>query len=258
MLRKFLDFIAGSNPSQPVIRRKYVGPKYLAFDIEIAKEIPDGEDWAAHKPFGISCAAVLPSDTRQVTTWHGHSSTGTPTAQMSQSEVQAMVWELVRLVNYEGYILLTWNGLGFDFPVLAEESGLLAECQALARDHVDMMFNVLCLRGHRLALDTAAKGMGLPGKTEGMTGADAPKLWASGEYEKVLGYVSDDVEMTLDVGERCWQEKGLEWMSQRGNVQRIGLSNGWYTVEDAYDIPEPDTSWMTDPPTREDATAWLE
>lgn len=103
---------------------------------------------------------------------------------MSQIEVQEMIRELMRCVDDEGYTLLTWNGLGFDFPVLADESGLLAECQEFARNHVDMMFYILCIRGHRLGLDTAAKGMGLPGKTEGMTGADAPKLWADGQYEK--------------------------------------------------------------------------
>lgn len=33
---------------------------YLAWDIEIAKTIPDGEtDWKTHRPLGISCAATI-------------------------------------------------------------------------------------------------------------------------------------------------------------------------------------------------------
>lgn len=40
--------------------------KYLAFDIEIAKVIPEEEtDWIAHRPLGITCAAAMASDGRQ-------------------------------------------------------------------------------------------------------------------------------------------------------------------------------------------------
>ena len=39
--------------------------KYLAFDLEIAREIPEGGDWKANRPLGISCAATLASDTGQ-------------------------------------------------------------------------------------------------------------------------------------------------------------------------------------------------
>ena len=37
--------------------------KYLAFDIEIAQELPGGGgDWKAHRPLGITCAATLSGD----------------------------------------------------------------------------------------------------------------------------------------------------------------------------------------------------
>ena len=37
--------------------------KLLAFDLEIAKPLPEGcTDWKAHSPLGISCAATLRSD----------------------------------------------------------------------------------------------------------------------------------------------------------------------------------------------------
>ncbi|MDP6494098.1 MAG: hypothetical protein QGI09_01450 [Dehalococcoidia bacterium] len=39
--------------------------KYLAFDLEIAKEFPEGGDWRGHGPLGISCAATQASDTGQ-------------------------------------------------------------------------------------------------------------------------------------------------------------------------------------------------
>ena len=64
-----------------------------------------------------------------------------------------------------------------------------------------MMFHVLCQLGYGVGLDAAAKGMGLPGKPEGMNGAMAPVLWAEGKREDVLEYVAQDVRTTLDIGD---------------------------------------------------------
>ena len=44
-----------------------MGPKYLSFDIEIAKDLPDGmADLMAYRPLGLTCAATLASDTDQL------------------------------------------------------------------------------------------------------------------------------------------------------------------------------------------------
>lgn len=230
---------------------------YLAFDLEIAKEIPDSGDWRAHSPLGVSCAATLTSDTGQLITWFGKSDSGQPAGQMSQGEVAAMVQTVLALVHSGGYSLVTWNGLGFDLPVVAEESGLLQECQGLALNHIDMMFHVFCEKGHYLALDTAAKGMGIQGKAMGMTGKDAPRLWAQGDHQKVLDYLEQDVRTTADLALAGDQSRTFEWTSQRGNLQQFELPSGWRSVQDALKIEEPDTSWMTNPPRREDFTAWL-
>ena len=37
--------------------------KYMAFDLEIAREIPEGGDWQANSPLGISCAGIRAGDT---------------------------------------------------------------------------------------------------------------------------------------------------------------------------------------------------
>ena len=47
----------------------------------------------------------------------------------------------------DGFVPLSWNGLAFDLDVLAEESGLVAECRTLALLHVDMMFHVVAQWG---------------------------------------------------------------------------------------------------------------
>jgi RNase H-like protein len=89
-------------------------------------------------------------------------------------------------VARDGYTLLSWNGLSFDFNILAEESGLPDECGKLAMDHVDMMFHVVCRLGHYIALARAAEAVGIPGKAGGMSGYDAPRMWADGQHEQVL------------------------------------------------------------------------
>ena len=57
--------------------------KYLAFDIEIAKPLPEGiDDWKSVRPLGISCAATH-SDDGATTTFHGISSADDIADQMS-------------------------------------------------------------------------------------------------------------------------------------------------------------------------------
>jgi len=53
----------------------------------------------------------------------------------------------------DGFSILTWNGLGFDFDILAEESGAAASCREFALGHVDMMFHVFCSLGYPVGLE---------------------------------------------------------------------------------------------------------
>jgi hypothetical protein len=134
--------------------------KYLAFDIEIAAEIPEGAtDWKEYRPLGITCAATLPGD-GDPSLWFGIEEHPNLAPRMTREEVCDLVRYLQSAVA-KGYTILTWNGLSFDFDVIAEESGMHAECAELALHHVDMMFHVFCLRGHYLGLDKVANGTGL-------------------------------------------------------------------------------------------------
>ncbi|MDY7075538.1 MAG: ribonuclease H-like domain-containing protein [Chloroflexota bacterium] len=231
--------------------------KYLAFDVEIAQELPEGErDWKTHRPLGITCAATLASDTEELLLWHSLTDDDHPADRMNRQD-------LVKLVNYlatladDGYTLLTWNGLGFDFDILAEESGMIEACKQLASDHVDMMFHVFCKLGYPVGLDRAAKGMGLAGKPEGMSGALAPRLWAEGKRQQVLDYVAQDVRTTLALAHTCEKQRHLRWITRRGRTSRMALPSGWLTVRGALALPEPDTSWMSDPWPRSKFTGWL-
>lgn len=232
-------------------------PRYLAFDIETAKDIP-GEDfiWRPHRPLGISCAATLTSDLDQPVLWHGKMQNGSPAPRMSRDDAQELVQYLVKMAT-EGYKILTWNGLGFDFDILAEESDAAAPCRECALGHVDMMFHAFCFLGYPIALEKAAQGMGLPGKPAGMSGVKAPKLWAEGQFNKVLDYVAQDVRVTLQIAQACEQRGSLQWITRKGTPSSMPLKSGWFSVKEALRLPMPDTSWMSASIPRRDFTAWL-
>jgi hypothetical protein len=224
--------------------------KYLALDIETAKVLPeDLQDWHSQRPLGIACAATLLVGDDQPTLWHGGD-------RMIREEAAALVRYLEDRVAH-GFTLLTWNGLGFDLDVLAEESGMLEECRSLACAHVDMMFHAFCQLGHGVGLDAAARGMGLAGKLEGIKGADAPVLWAQGKREEVLKYVAQDVRTTMEMATASEARGELRWVARSGKRREMALPDGWLAVSEAGKLPLPDTSWMDDPWPRKKFTGWM-
>ena len=231
--------------------------KYLAFDIETARIMPEGvDDWSKYRPLGISCAAAIPSD-GEAALWYGKTPSGDYASQMSVDETQELVRHLQSQVE-AGYMILTWNGLGFDFDILAEESGMYPACKQLAIEHTDMMFHVFCLKGYALGLDKAAKGMGLQGKPPGISGEMAPRMWAEGQYQQVLDYVQQDVRTLLELAHAIDLERQLRWVSNSGRPQRLPLQSGWLTVREAQNLPLADTSWMSNPWSRSKFTKWLD
>jgi len=187
---------------------------------------------------------------------HGLTGDRRPADQMSQQDAVNLVHFLLSMIS-AGYTILTWNGLGFDFDILAEESQMFEECSWLALNHVDMMFHVFCELGYPIALDHAAKAMGLAGKPEGMRGALAPRLWAAGKRQEVLDYVAQDARTTLELAETCEEHGYLRWITRSGNIRTMALRTGWLTVREAMTLPEPDTSWMSDPWPRTKFTSWI-
>jgi hypothetical protein len=176
---------------------------------------------------------------------------------LSRLEARRVIDELVRMVA-DGYTLLTWNGLGFDLDVLAEEVDAYQQCRTLALNHVDMMFHVFCDRGFPVALDKAAHGLGIPGKPAGMSGVLAPQLWAQGRYQEVIDYVSQDVRIALQIAVMCEGRRRFDWITRRGTTSSMELPRGWLSVQDALRLPEPDTSWMNNPIPRKDFIRWLD
>jgi len=231
--------------------------RFLAFDIETAKISPsDGADILTHRPLGIACAAAAASDLAEPIVWHGRDADRRPTAQMTAEEAAQLVLELCALVD-RGYTLVTWNGLGFDFDVLAEESGQHASCARLATAHIDMLFHLFCALGYPVSLQKASEGMGLAGKKAGIVGAQAPAMWAAGRHQEVLDYCVQDVRLALQLAETCESSRRFAWVTQRGKLSQYPLSTGWLSTQEAEALPLPDTSWMDRPISRERFSGWL-
>ncbi len=227
--------------------------KYLAFDLETASE--SMRNLSNRRGLGITCAAVLAEDSTDPVVWFAGEESGSPTDQMDADEAQRVVGQLQEYVD-AGYTLLTWNGHGFDFKVLAEESGMADACWELSVSHIDMMFHVVCEKGFRVSLAAASQAAGVGTKHQGMSGQDAPKFWKEGEHSKVMDYLRRDVELTLKVAQEADRRRQFNWMTQRGKTGKMDLPQDWLSVAEAWRLPEPDTSWMDDPRPRADFYDW--
>jgi hypothetical protein len=231
--------------------------KLISFDLEISKILPDfSGDLFEHAPLGISCAAVAHDE---VVFWQG-------VPQLSKEECQGLVKDLMEYAA-SGHIFVTWNGCGFDFRVLAQESGLFEECGELALNHIDMMLLVTFKKGWFLGLDKALQGANISGKVHEvelsngdilreMNGGLAPELWAKEEYDAVLTYLRGDVEQTLELAKVVLETQRIRWTSGRGKPQSASVPN-LITVRKCFNIPEPDTSWMSNPPQRKNFVSWI-
>lgn len=231
--------------------------KYLAFDIETATDVPGTDfNWKPHRPLGITCVAAFASDEAAPRTWSALDEGSTSTARMNRAQVNGFVSYLADMAA-KGYTLLSWNGLQFDWDILAEESGAAVLCSELALQHVDCMFHVFCEKGFPVGLSRAAQALKIPGKTEGVSGEFAPVLWAAGKHQVVLEYVAQDTRVLLQVATLSEAKLKFEWITSKGKPSSMSLSRGWLPVQEALKLPEPDTSWMSTPLLRREFISWL-
>lgn len=239
----------------------------LAFDLEIARALPDGEFGAGD--LGISCADIAyrpmgePNGKIQHHTWQS-----LPTEdRMNEAQVGFMINDLVGMVD-KGYKILTVNGAGFDFRVVAEEASGndFKIITGMAMTHIDLCFMVVAKRGHYLGLDAMAAGLGVKGKLHDvrlndgslitdMSGAKAPEIWQAGERDAVLAYLKDDTRSTLQVGEVIQAVGMIQWVSKKGRF--LTLHMPLMDVGECLGLPVPNNSWMDNPPTREGILSWM-
>lgn len=231
--------------------------KYCGFDIETAKILPDDfGDLHDHRPLGISCAAIWCEDKNQAEVFYSKDTNGDAAEQMSVSDLSNFVDVLIEKTNL-GYDIVTHNGLGFDFDILAEESKRYDDCKELALNHIDMMFHFFCGKGFVIGLNAAAKSIGIS-KPADVDGSIAPHLWKQGKYQTVLDYVAQDCRLTLDVALTSEKNQKITWVTRKGSIAYFSIPNGWLNVKAAMNLPLPDTSWMDNAWKRSKFTAWLD
>lgn len=246
--------------------------KFCSFDIETATLTPDGDDPHKYRPLGIACAATQLVDTdlgqlgiHRPIPWASWSD-GAPDPDVEMYGLRMTPGQLGGLVDYlvgvahNGFMPLTWNGLGFDFDILAEEvfdKQIGREVARLAMSQYDIAFQMLCDKGYMIGMQAAAKGMGLAGKSEGMHGDLAPVLWAKSraDQDHVLDYVERDVQTTSELAIAISERHQLSWISKTGRPHTWQVGR-LLNVIDSLARPLPDTSWMTSPRTRESCHSW--
>ena len=234
--------------------------KYLGFDLEVCTW-PEENDWDRNTPLGISCIGLMGTGWDEpVVYYSGYSGNNPLPRPMHHDEISACFTHM-RELTYEDYKIVSWNGLQFDFLVMAlDDPGNDVAYAKFAMDHIDPMFEIFCRKGWPVGLNAVAKGMRLPGKTEGVSGADAPAMWMEGTLEdrqKVLEYVGQDAKTTLDIVEVGTRIEKLNWQSKSGKWQSIPYKTP-LTTSGCLKLPQVDTSWMTDPMTRMSFYDWTE
>lgn len=229
--------------------------KYLAVDLEISTPIPpSAKEWRDYRPFGVACVVTKGSDHTYPLLW---------TSQLKGDFAQRMfendlfnLRKYLQIMQSKGYILLSFNGCGFDFDVLNEECPS-DDWKHLALSHVDLFFHIFCVKGYSKGLDRIAQYYKM-GKPEGVNGAKAPQMWLDGQYHQVLDYCANDVQLTLDLAAHAEINGMLQWLSNKGDVDTVWFNDGLLTVEQALKLPEPDNAWMGDKAwSRSKFTGWM-
>lgn len=245
--------ITGVKQGSATIARK----KWLAIDLKISKTIPgDFNRWKFLRPVGISCAATN-LGYQGANIYLSRDPQGRILGKMTRSNLIGLVRDLEQAVK-DGWSIVTWNGLGFDFDILAEESGCWEICRDLALNHYDIMYHFFCLKGYALGLDKAARGMGLPGIQTDLTSELAPLAWRQGRYEEVLDINSQNVRCTLEMADLISEKQYIAWTSNSGQYQQVRFPGGLLPVWKANELTEPDTGWMSNPRSRNEFMGWTD
>jgi len=236
---------------------------FLAFDIEIADDLPEERPWQEVAPLGITCAATY-SNRGISHVFHGaEQEDGRLAPRMTKDGCMALLTHLIGATSV-GIPIVGWNSLGFDLQVLGYETGAWSEIRYLAQyDHIDPAFQMLCERGYMVGLNTACKGMKVEQKLEGVEGAQAPAMWRGTreDQDKVLAYVQQDAKITGLLYKAVVEAKALYWRTKRGSISSWAptmKAERMLLVDEAAILPSPDTSWMTNPRPRSKYSGWLE
>ena len=234
--------------------------KYLSWDVEISDifELKKGEDIEEYAPFHISVAASA-TDAGEDLLWYSHDPESSdienviPAKDITSGTANALL-NYLRVSQEDGYMICAWNGLHFDFKWLGFAADNMKLAAELALKSIDPMFQFFNLTGFPVGLASVAKGFGIE-RTKLMDGANAPKEWCDGNYEKVKEYVMGDCYLTNDVIEKILESGRIRWITKKGKKSSRYIGE-LKTVQEVIDLPMADQGWMDTPLKKENFYGW--
>jgi len=186
---------------------------FIVFDIEtkktnveVAQELKLKDEAAAfaypHK-LGFGCAVAYNSETDSYEVFR------------AGKELAAY------LLKATGHILVGWNSIRFDLPVLLDEIDIDSYNALQDKPHLDLLADFYRrVNGRfRVSLDNAAQntlGVGKIGN-----GADAPLLLRQGRWDELVAYCRVDVEITRRLFEFGVEHGHIAYFDRFENMQVV-------------------------------------
>lgn len=227
----------------------------LGFDLELYDELPESGIWQDRPP-RLACIGC--TDGTAVKFWHGEC--GKPMEPWQLTDCARWLWGKI---NTDRAYLATFNGASFDIPLLwhwLENERAKTFMRSLAAHHtIDLILVAIKAMGYGLGMDTMAKALGVPGKLDGVSGKEAPKLWRDGECEKVLEYLGQDCKASRDVYEALLKRGHLTgWTTKRGTMshQVFSFPIIWDNKRSLLRIMTPHELRSWNPPLNSSFTPW--
>jgi hypothetical protein len=255
----------------------------IGFDVESANEYEEGMPL---EELGLSCAALW--ENGEALVYPAIDPFGFYADEFTPPIAQDLADYLIATTE-QGNRIVTWNGASFDGPLVAAmcKSEVYEEkLKWVFLNHIDIGVCMAMDKGFMVGLNTAAIGLGIAGKTEGMTGSLAPILWKGVDRDlteeeqraiDVLGvtpqsdeardlcleYVSNDAKITMDVYHELERSGKLAWTTKKGTRSK----SPWYPdfddggalplVRYYLDIAQPELDWEDNPFKKQRLLRWI-
>ncbi|TFH10295.1 MAG: hypothetical protein E4H08_03920 [Candidatus Atribacteria bacterium] len=230
--------------------------KLLSFDIEISDvfELAKDEDMEIYAPFHISVAATAIHEGEE-RPWFSENADGTPALNLTKQRAQEML-EYLAQKQAEGFMICAWNGLSFDLKWIGHQAENMELAARIALKSYDPMFQFFNQKGFPVGLAKVGAGMGI-GQEKLMNGADAPREWRAGNFDRVKEYVMGDCQMT-NLIVRAIQDAGeVRWLTNKGTISSEPMER-LKTAEEVINDAAPDQSWMDTPLPKTKFHQWVQ
>ncbi len=228
----------------------------LSFDIEISDvfELGKYEDIEKYAPFHIAVAATAIHDGEELV-WYSEDEEGRPALNLTQQRAHELL-EYLSEMQQMGFMVCAWNGLGFDLKWIGHQADDMVLAARIALKSYDPMFQFFSQAGFPVGLGKVAEAMGIP-QEKLMDGADAPKEWRAGNYQKVMDYCVGDCQMTNLIVQAIQKAGETRWVTAKGRIRSKPMPR-LKPVEEVIRDPEPDQSWMDAPIPKAKFYKWVQ